>query len=41
VSAAAIGGFATLAVCGITVLLAVVRLVKGPSTAYAEEGGEG
>ena len=32
-SAAAMGGFAALAVCGITVLMAVVRLVRGPSTA--------
>ena len=32
-SAAAVGAFAALAVCGVTVLLAVVRLVRGPSTA--------
>jgi multicomponent Na+:H+ antiporter subunit F len=33
VSAATMGAFATLAVCGVTVLLAVVRLVRGPSVA--------
>jgi multicomponent Na+:H+ antiporter subunit F len=33
VSAAAVGGFTALAVCGVTVLLAVVRLVQGPSVA--------
>jgi multicomponent Na+:H+ antiporter subunit F len=33
VSAATVGGFAALAVCGVTVLLAVVRLVRGPSVA--------
>jgi multicomponent Na+:H+ antiporter subunit F len=33
VSAAAIGGFAALGLCGVTILLAVVRLVQGPSTA--------
>jgi multicomponent Na+:H+ antiporter subunit F len=27
------GGFAALGLCGVTTLLAVVRLVKGPSTA--------
>jgi multicomponent Na+:H+ antiporter subunit F len=32
-SAATAGGFAALAVCGVTVLLAVVRLVRGPSVA--------
>ena len=32
-SAATVGAFAALAVCGVTVLLAVVRLVRGPSTA--------
>ena len=32
-SAATVGGFAALAVCGVTVLLAVVRLVRGPSLA--------
>jgi len=32
-SAATVGGFAALAVCGVTVLLAVVRLVRGPSVA--------
>ncbi len=32
-SAATIGGFVALAVCGATVLLAVVRLVRGPSLA--------
>ena len=32
-SAATVGAFAALAVCGVTVLLAVVRLVWGPSTA--------
>ena len=32
-SAAAVGAFAALAVCGVTVLLAVVRLVRGPSVA--------
>ena len=32
-SAATLGAFAALAVCGATVLLAVVRLVRGPSTA--------
>jgi multicomponent Na+:H+ antiporter subunit F len=30
---AVVGGFAALALCGVTVLLAVVRLVKGPRTA--------
>ena len=29
----AVGGFAALALCGVTVLLAVVRLVRGPRTA--------
>jgi multicomponent Na+:H+ antiporter subunit F len=33
VSAATIGGFAALAVCGVTVLLAVIRLVRGPGLA--------
>jgi multicomponent Na+:H+ antiporter subunit F len=33
VSVAAIGAFVALAVCGVTVLLAVVRLVRGPSVA--------
>jgi multicomponent Na+:H+ antiporter subunit F len=33
VSAAAVGGFTALAVCGVTVLLAVVRLVRGPTVA--------
>jgi multicomponent Na+:H+ antiporter subunit F len=33
VSPAVVGGFAALALCGVTILLAVVRLVKGPSTA--------
>jgi multicomponent Na+:H+ antiporter subunit F len=28
-----VGGFVALAVCGLTVLLAVVRLVRGPSVA--------
>ena len=32
-SAATVGAFAALAVCGVTVLLAVVRLVRGPSVA--------
>lgn len=32
-STAAVGGFAALAICGVTVLLAVVRLVRGPSLA--------
>ncbi len=32
-SVATLGGFTALAVCGVTVLLAVVRLVRGPSTA--------
>jgi multicomponent Na+:H+ antiporter subunit F len=32
-SAAVVGGFAALALCGVTALLAVVRLVKGPRTA--------
>lgn len=32
-SAATAGGFAALAVCGVAVLLAVVRLVRGPSVA--------
>ena len=32
-SAATIGGFAALAICGVSVLLAVVRLVRGPSLA--------
>ena len=32
-SAAMIGGFVALAICGVTVLLAVVRLVQGPSVA--------
>jgi multicomponent Na+:H+ antiporter subunit F len=30
---AVIGGFGALALCGLAVLLAVVRLVKGPRTA--------
>jgi multicomponent Na+:H+ antiporter subunit F len=33
VSAAVLGGFVALGVCGVTVLLAVVRLVRGPSLA--------
>jgi multicomponent Na+:H+ antiporter subunit F len=33
VSAAEVGGLAALAVCGVTVLLALVRLVRGPSIA--------
>jgi len=33
VNAPAVGAFAALAVCGVTVLLAVVRLVRGPSVA--------
>jgi multicomponent Na+:H+ antiporter subunit F len=33
VTPAVVGGFAALAMCGIAVLLAVVRLVKGPRTA--------
>jgi multicomponent Na+:H+ antiporter subunit F len=33
VSPAVVGGFTALAICGLTTLLAVVRLVKGPSTA--------
>ena len=32
-SASGLGGMIALAVCGVTVLLAVVRLVRGPSTA--------
>ena len=32
-SGATVGAFTALAVCGVTVLLAVVRLVRGPSTA--------
>ena len=32
-SPAAVGGFTALAICGVTVLLAVVRLVRGPSLA--------
>ena len=32
-SLAAVGGFTALAICGVTVLLAVVRLVRGPSLA--------
>ncbi len=32
-SPAVLGGFAALALCGVTTLLAVVRLVRGPSTA--------
>ena len=32
-TAAATGGFLALGVCGVTILLAVVRLVKGPSLA--------
>ena len=32
-SPAVVGGFAALAVSGVTVLLGVVRLVRGPSTA--------
>jgi multicomponent Na+:H+ antiporter subunit F len=33
VSPAAVGGFAALTICGVTVLRAVVRLVRGPSLA--------
>jgi multicomponent Na+:H+ antiporter subunit F len=33
VSASVVGGVAALALCGVSVLLAVVRLVKGPRTA--------
>ncbi len=32
-SPAVLGGFTALAICGVTVLLAVVRLVRGPSLA--------
>ena len=32
-SPAVAGGFAALALCGVTVLLAVIRLVRGPRTA--------
>ena len=32
-TAAAAGGFLALGVCGVTILLAVVRLVKGPNLA--------
>jgi multicomponent Na+:H+ antiporter subunit F len=32
-SPAIFGGFAALGLCGVTTLLAVVRLAKGPSTA--------
>ena len=32
-SPAAVGGFVARAICGVTVLLAVVRLVRGPSLA--------
>lgn len=32
-SPTAVGGFAALTICGVTVLLAVVRLVRGPSLA--------
>ena len=32
-SVSELGGLIALAACGVTVLLAVVRLVKGPSTA--------
>ena len=32
-SPASVGGFAALAISGVTVLLAVVRLVRGPSLA--------
>lgn len=32
-SAAGLGAVASLAVCGVTIFLAVVRLVRGPSTA--------
>jgi multicomponent Na+:H+ antiporter subunit F len=33
VSPAVFGGYAALAISGVTILLAVVRLVRGPSTA--------
>jgi multicomponent Na+:H+ antiporter subunit F len=33
VSPAVVGGYAALAIGGVTILLAVVRLVRGPSTA--------
>jgi multicomponent Na+:H+ antiporter subunit F len=33
VTPAVLGGFAALALCGVTLLVAVVRLVKGPRTA--------